>query len=263
MMVVNSSRKSSTQRCTTQKRQKSVVVKCAFRLRQQPHGIETREWPGRRRRTARACCPCAPRQARPRRPRKKMTPRRTGRASVALARIARDPDTRSPDCRTSRSRCRIQPLNTRQTRPPGCRTTTIARAPSRRVGEHVLPARLAPGDHRRQEDARGQKRRRHPEDGQLQMPGARQVVWEQLRKVNTEKIRELGAVVLGAPPTRVCITKQQRHHQEELRGRPLRRRQRDLPGARSSDRCCSRPCQPRKFQRPKRPAKRRCRRAGR
>ena len=42
MTVVKSSRKSSTHRCTTQKRQKSVVVKWSSVLGEQPDGVEGR-----------------------------------------------------------------------------------------------------------------------------------------------------------------------------------------------------------------------------
>ena len=41
------------------------------------------------------------------------------------------------------------------------------------VGEHALPSRLAPGDHRREEDAGREERGRDEEDRQLDVPGAR------------------------------------------------------------------------------------------
>ena len=42
-------------------------------------------------------------------------------------------------------------------------------------GELALAARLAPGDHRRQEDAGRDERRGDPEDRELHVPGAHQV----------------------------------------------------------------------------------------
>ena len=46
MMVVNSSRKSSTHRCTTQNRQKSITAKLVFLPKTRPDGVEQRDGQG-------------------------------------------------------------------------------------------------------------------------------------------------------------------------------------------------------------------------
>ena len=91
--------------------------------------------------------------------------------------------------------------------------------------------RLAPGDHRREEDPGGDERRRDPEDRELDVPGAHQVVREDLGEVEAEEAGELGAVVLRWPRrpasgagTAPAITK------KNQRRRALRRRQRDVAG---------------------------------
>ena len=57
-----------------------------------------------------------------------------------------------------------------------------------REGELALVLGLAPGDHRRQEDAGGDERGRDPEDRQLHVPGAHQVVGEDLCEVDAEEV---------------------------------------------------------------------------
>jgi hypothetical protein len=68
-----------------------------------------------------------------------------------------------------------------------------AEQPERKL---VLVARLAPRDHRRQEDARSDERGRDPEDRQLHVPGAHQVVREPAREVEAEEAVDVRAVVL-------------------------------------------------------------------
>ena len=80
----------------------------------------------------------------------------------------------------SRSACRTPP-------PPARRAT----------GRRACPAaRLAPRDHRGEEDAGGHERCRDPEDRQLHVPGAHQVEGQQLGQVDPEEARQLGPVVL-------------------------------------------------------------------
>ena len=99
-----------------------------------------------------------------------------------------------------------------------------------REGELALVLRLAPGDHRRQEDAGRDERGRHPEQRELDVPGAHQVVREDLRQVEAEEAVDLGAVVLRRGADERLEQEQRRHHEEEPRGRALRRRQRDVAG---------------------------------
>jgi hypothetical protein len=65
-------------------------------------------------------------------------------------------------------------------------------------GERELPLvlGLAPRDHRSEEDAGGDERHRHPEQGELHVPGPHQVVREHLRDVEAEEVVDLGPVVL-------------------------------------------------------------------
>ena len=63
-------------------------------------------------------------------------------------------------------------------------------------GELALSARLAPRDHRREEDAGGHERRGDPEDRQLHVPGAHQVEGERLCEVDAEEAGQLRAIVL-------------------------------------------------------------------
>ena len=56
-------------------------------------------------------------------------------------------------------------------------------------GELALTARLAPGDHRREEDAGRHERGRDPEDRELHVPGAHQVEGQQLGEVDAEEAR--------------------------------------------------------------------------
>ena len=97
-----------------------------------------------------------------------------------------------------------------------------------RERELALVPGLAPGDHRRQEDPGGDERRRDPEQRELHVPGAHQVVREDLREVEAEEARELRPVVLRGGADERLDQEQRRHHEEEPRARALRRRQRDV-----------------------------------
>ena len=100
-----------------------------------------------------------------------------------------------------------------------------------REGELALMLGLAAGDHRRQEDAGGDERRRDPEQRELDVPGAHQVVREDLREVEAEEARRSRRGSAGeAAPTNVWMQEQRRHHEEEPRGGALRGRERDVAG---------------------------------
>ena len=92
-----------------------------------------------------------------------------------------------------------------------------------RVGERALALGLAPGDHRREEDARRDERGRDPEDRELDVPGAHQVVREDRGEVEAEEAAELRPVVLRGGPDERLDQEQRRHHEEEPRARALRR----------------------------------------
>jgi hypothetical protein len=95
-------------------------------------------------------------------------------------------------------------------------------------GECALPLRLAPGDHRSQEDAGRHERRRDPEDRELHVPGAHQVEGQELREVDAEKARELGAVVLRSGAHQHLDHEQRSHHEEEPGAGALGRRERHV-----------------------------------
>ncbi len=97
-----------------------------------------------------------------------------------------------------------------------------------REGELALVARLAAGDHRRQEDPGRYERRRDPEDRELDMPGPHEVVREHRREVEAEEVGDLRAVVLRRRAGDRLQQEERRHDEEEPRRRPLRRRQRDV-----------------------------------
>ena len=91
-----------------------------------------------------------------------------------------------------------------------------------REGQLALVLGLAPGDHRRQEDAGRDERGGHPEQRELDVPGAQQVVREDLRQVEAEEVVDLGAVVLRRRADQGLQQEQRRHHEEEPRARALR-----------------------------------------
>jgi hypothetical protein len=82
----------------------------------------------------------------------------------------------------------------------------------------------------------GDERGGDPEDRQLDVPGAHQVVREDLREVEAEEPADLGAVVLRCRPDQRLQQEQRRHHEEEPRARPLAGRERDVARAREGQR---------------------------
>ena len=141
----------------------------------------------------------------------------------------------------------------RRARRPGCPTTTIDERAEQRVGEHVLP-RAARG---RRSSARGRSRRRGTTVATQKIASCTcqvrsEVVGQALREVDAEEARRArrGSAAWRAP-TSVWSRNSAGHDEEEPGGRALRRGQRDVAGRDGTTAvCCSRPCQPRKFQRP-------------
>jgi hypothetical protein len=97
-------------------------------------------------------------------------------------------------------------------------------------GELALSSRLAPGDHRRQEDAGRDERGGNPEDRQLHVPGAHQVEGEDLGKVDAEEARQLRPIVLRGGPDERLDHEQGRHHEEEPGAGALGRGERHVAG---------------------------------
>ena len=60
----------------------------------------------------------------------------------------------------------------------------------------MLAARLTSGDERREEDAAGEEGRGRPEQGQLQVPGAGEVVGQERGQIEAEETGQVGPVVL-------------------------------------------------------------------
>jgi hypothetical protein len=100
----------------------------------------------------------------------------------------------------------------------------------------VLPTWLAARDDRGQEDARGQERRRDPEDGQLQVPYAGEVVRQPAGQIDAEEAGDVGAVVLARRTYQGLDEEEQAYHEEEPRGGALRRGQGYLPRTAEGDR---------------------------
>ncbi len=98
------------------------------------------------------------------------------------------------------------------------------------VGQPVLPLRFAPGDERRQEDPRGQERRRRPQQRQLHMPGPGQVVGQQAGQIQAEERAQVGAVVLGQRAEQGLHQEQQGDDREEPHRGALRGGQPHLAG---------------------------------
>src|SRR5829696_5146686 len=105
--------------------------------------------------------------------------------------------------------------------------TTAAKA-EQREGEPVLSPGLPASNHRGEEDPGCQKRGRHPEDRQLHVPGAHEVVREPLREIHPEEARQVSPVVLRCRPHHRLDEEQHCHYQKEPRARPLRRRERHV-----------------------------------
>ena len=65
------------------------------------------------------------------------------------------------------------------------------------IGKRFLAARLVPRDHRDQKNARGKVGGGDPEDGELKVPGADNVIGEQAAKIDAEEGLQVGALVFG------------------------------------------------------------------
>src|SRR5262245_8702053 len=81
--------------------------------------------------------------------------------------------------------------------------------------------RLSPGYHRREEYSRRQKRRRHPETRQLNMPGAHQIEWKDDGQINAEEIREFRSIMFRGAAHQRLYQKQQGHNRKETGGGAL------------------------------------------
>src|SRR5579875_3405465 len=92
-------------------------------------------------------------------------------------------------------------------------------------GEQSLTARLAAGYQRSQEDARRQVRSGDEKQGQLEVPGAREIIRQQLGQVESEETACLG-MIMSRCSSQERLYEEQRGDHGEIPGRgPLRRRQ--------------------------------------
>ena len=202
--VANTSKKPSTQRCTTHQRQYSITDRCVRAENAKPGAVHEADR-GRgagEHQHQRAAVVAAP-QRRPEAAQHEPEPQHEpgeqtdlpGAAEVdVLVALVPEPE-RQPE---------RQLLVDRE---------VLARQRSRddqqqRAEQHVdsqpLEARLAPADHGGQEQAGREERGRDPEDGRLDVPGAGQAVGQVLREREAEEGLALDRVVRGdarrAPP---------------------------------------------------------------
>ena len=184
-MVVNSSRKSSTQRCTTQKRQKSVVVKLRIRARQQADGVEGRN--GKRgeeeqpRHVALVLRAPAPAQSAEQHHHPEHQP--DGQQDL--------PEPAEIEILESLAPNQLQPRSNPAV-DPGIFAGQAAEHDDRQRAEQPVgkPAAGRAARGRRssaQERSRGQKGSGNPEDRQLQVPGARHVEGQHAGQVEARK----------------------------------------------------------------------------
>ena len=89
------------------------------------------------------------------------------------------------------------------------------------VGKPVLTPRLTSGDEGRQKDAGRKKTGGHPKDGELQVPGARDVKRQQAGKVNAEEAGQVGPIMLGRPAQQGLEQEKHDHDPEKPRTAPL------------------------------------------
>ena len=178
-------------------------------------------------------------------------PGHVARVLAAQTRAQHPPEHEHPDEQAEREQhlphaCQIEVLEALQAEPVrGCVTQQSVHAqeradqgaehhhresPEQHEGELALTARLAPGDHRREEDTRRHERRRDPEDGELHVPGAHQVEGEELGQVDPEEAGQLGPVVLRGGSHHHLEHEQRRHHEEEPGAGPLRGGKGDVAG---------------------------------
>src|SRR5262245_65082491 len=88
--------------------------------------------------------------------------------------------------------------------------------------------RLSTGYHRREEYSRRQKGRRHPENRQLNMPGAHQVEWKNDGQIDAEEVREFCSVMFRGATHQRLYQKQHGHHRKETGAGALAWRQSHL-----------------------------------
>src|SRR5215831_19950304 len=88
--------------------------------------------------------------------------------------------------------------------------------------------RLSPCYHRREEYSRCQKRRRHPKNRELNMPGAHQVEWKDDGQINAEEVREFRSIMFRGTAHQSLYQKQHGHHRKETGAGALTWRQSDL-----------------------------------
>jgi hypothetical protein len=191
---VNSSRKSSTQRWTTQKRQKSVTVKLSPERASRAHRVKG----GDRERGEEE----QPRQV----------------ALVLTLQPAADTaeDQRRPEEEADHEQDLPEAAEVEVLEPLDAEDRAVLPEPAvdaseladqaaeddhrerreQAVGEPVLAAGLAPGDHRRKEDPGREERGRDKEDRELDVEGAGEVEGQELGEVDAEEVSELRAVVL-------------------------------------------------------------------
>ena len=213
---------------------------------EQADGVEGRDRAARRGRTARACCPGARRASRPRRPRQSMT--------TQTKRPTDEQDLPEPAEVEVLEALQAEPVRRRRSSKPWTPRyapirlpkTTTASAPSSAKASLPWPRRLAPGDHRREEDAGGEERGRDQEDRELDVPGAHQVVGEDLRQVDAEEARRArrgSAARPRRPGSGAGTAPPSRRRTRRSRAGPASARRRRARGSESV--ACSRPCQPR------------------
>src|SRR5215471_9081932 len=87
---------------------------------------------------------------------------------------------------------------------------------------------LSAGDHGGKEYSRCQKRRRDPENRQLNMPGAHQVEWKDDGQINAEEVGEFRSIMFRGAAHQRLYQKQQGHHRKETGAGALPWRQRHL-----------------------------------
>ena len=109
-------------------------------------------------------------------------------------------------------------------------TTTTTSAASSRKDRSRWPRGSRPATSGSQEDAGGQEGRGHEEDGQLEVPGAGQVVGEQAGEIQAEEAAALGVVVSCRPAQKCLHQEQGGDHEEVPRRGPLGRGQGHLRG---------------------------------
>ena len=104
--------------------------------------------------------------------------------------------------------------------------TTTASAPSSASTPARCPRRLGAADERREEEAARHPGGGDPEDRELQVPGAQQVVGEPAREVEAVEGARLDAVVGERAAGERLEQEQQRDDREVEADRPLARRER-------------------------------------